>query len=63
MSRFVRFLVCGVALCALGHAGAADAPGWMQPLTLGAEAQEGEHLQTAGCGRGRCMTRSRHWRG
>ncbi|MFT8808118.1 efflux RND transporter periplasmic adaptor subunit [Gluconobacter sp.] len=47
MSRFVRFLVCGVAVCALGRAGAAEASGWMQPLTLGAEAQEGEHLQTA----------------
>ncbi|MFT8521020.1 efflux RND transporter periplasmic adaptor subunit [Gluconobacter oxydans] len=47
MSRFVCFLVCGVALCALGRAGAADAPGWMQPLTLGAEARDGEHLQTA----------------
>ncbi|AAW60333.1 efflux RND transporter periplasmic adaptor subunit [Gluconobacter oxydans] len=47
MSRFVRFLVCGVALCALSRARAADAPGWMQPLTLGAEARDGEHLQTA----------------
>ncbi|MFT9365201.1 MAG: efflux RND transporter periplasmic adaptor subunit [Gluconobacter sp.] len=46
MSRFSRFLLVGVAACALNCVHAAEAPGWMQPLTLGAQARDAEHLRT-----------------
>lgn len=51
MSRLMRFLVCGLTVCTYGMAraaeGSAGRPDWMQPLKLGVEAREGEHLQTA----------------
>ncbi|OUI83944.1 cation transporter [Gluconobacter sp. DsW_056] len=36
-----------MAACALNCAHAAESPGWMQPLTLGAQARDAEHLRTA----------------
>jgi len=46
MSRFSRFLLVGVAACAVGCAHAAETPGWMQPLTLGTQARDAERLRT-----------------